>query len=218
MHAVDIGIGGNNHLVVAQVVDTVLDVEGGLQQAEFFVLHHLGRLQPEGVERLSAQREHRLRLHISYLGDAAACREALGDENRAFLAAVVVFWSSRVVEVHTAVAQLAVVERHLLGPLTGLLGDAGNGFALTLAFLYFLEQHLGSIGILVQVVVELLLDEVVDKLVDGGAVFPHDAAAQLNLGLRLKDRFLYLDGNGGHDAVANVAILEVLAIELLDGA
>ena len=44
VHAVDIGIGGDDDVVVAQVFDVLLDVQGGLQQVEFFVFvtHFLG--------------------------------------------------------------------------------------------------------------------------------------------------------------------------------
>ena len=110
-----------------------------------------------------------------------------------------------------AVAQLVVVQRGLLDILAHLLAHAGDGLALALVVLDLFQQHLGGLGGLVQVVVQLLLDEVVDVLVDGGAVLPHDAAAQLDLGLTLEHRLLHIDGNGGHDAVADIAILEVLA-------
>ena len=69
MHAVDIGIGGYNHLVVAQAFNAVVNVESCLQQAKLLVLIYCGRWQPKGVERLSSQREHRLGLHVANLGD-----------------------------------------------------------------------------------------------------------------------------------------------------
>ena len=69
MHTVDIGIGGDDDIVVAQAVDSLLDVEGGLEEVELLVLvDHLAG-HPEGVEGLTAQREHRLGLHVANLGD-----------------------------------------------------------------------------------------------------------------------------------------------------
>ena len=42
VHAVDIGIGSHDYLVVAQRVKSVLNVEGSLEQVELLVLvHHL---------------------------------------------------------------------------------------------------------------------------------------------------------------------------------
>ena len=45
VHAVDVGIRRDNHVVVAEAVDSVLYVEGGLQQVEFlvFVNHFAGQ-------------------------------------------------------------------------------------------------------------------------------------------------------------------------------
>ena len=81
VHTVDIGIGGDNDLVVTQVVESVLNVEGRLQQVELLVLIHHLLGQSERVERFAAQREHGLRVDVAALGDAAAGRVALGDED-----------------------------------------------------------------------------------------------------------------------------------------
>jgi len=55
VHAVDIGIGSHDNLVVAQVVESLLDIEGGLKQVKLLVLiDHLLR-QSEAVERFAAQ-------------------------------------------------------------------------------------------------------------------------------------------------------------------
>ena len=84
VHAVDIGIGGDDDVVVAQVLNVLVDVQGGLQQVELLVLvaHFLGHAQ--AVERLSAQAEHGLGLHVAALGDASRGGVALGDEDGAF--------------------------------------------------------------------------------------------------------------------------------------
>ena len=69
VHPIDISIRGDNHLVVAKRIQPIFDVEGGLKEVEFliFVHHLLG--QSIGVERLSAQGEDGLRLHLTTLGN-----------------------------------------------------------------------------------------------------------------------------------------------------
>ena len=55
VHAVDIGIGGHDHLIITQVVESILYVESRLKEIELLVLvdHLLG--QTETVEGLSAK-------------------------------------------------------------------------------------------------------------------------------------------------------------------
>ncbi len=128
---------------------------------------------------------------------------------------------------YAAVAQLAVVQVGLLGALAGQLGDAGHGLALLLALLYLLHHHLGGVGVLVQVVVHLLLDEVAHIFINRGGHGVvgvdrrggrrHGQRAQLDLRLALEHGLLYVQRYGGHDAGAYVAVLEVLLEELLDG-
>ena len=119
MHAVDIGIGGDNHLVVAQVVHILLDIERSLKQVELLVLvdHLFG--QPVAVERLAAQRKDGLRAHVAALGDRTRGRVALGDEDHRLFGQLVLVGA-----VYLAVAQFLVVERNLLGRLARLLLDA----------------------------------------------------------------------------------------------
>ena len=69
VHTVDIGIGGDNHAVIPQVVESILDVQRSLKQVEFLVLIHNLLLHAKRVERFASQREHGLRLHIANLGD-----------------------------------------------------------------------------------------------------------------------------------------------------
>ena len=81
VHAVDIGIGGNYDVVVAQSVYAFFNVECGLKQIELVVfVQDLGR-NSIGVLWLASEREHSLGLHIAYLGDGAGSRVALGDED-----------------------------------------------------------------------------------------------------------------------------------------
>ena len=213
MHAIDIGIGGHDDFVVAQSVEAVLDVEGRLQEVELLVLvdHLLG--QSEAVERLAAQREDGLRVHVAALGDAAAGRVALGDED----AGVLLLVALGVVEVDAAVAQLAVVQIGLLATFAGQLCHAGHGLAFAFAVLHLLQDDVGHVGILVQVVVHLLLDEVADELVDGYAALGGSGQrAQLDFRLALEKRFLDVDADGGHQSVADVGIVVVLARIVLD--
>ena len=55
VHAVDIGIGGHNHLVIAQRVEPILDIKGSLQQVELLVLVHHLLGQSEAIERFSPE-------------------------------------------------------------------------------------------------------------------------------------------------------------------
>ena len=65
VHAVHIGVGGDDDLVVTQVLHVLLDVERRLQEVELLVLvDHLLR-EPVAVERLAAQREDGLRAHVA---------------------------------------------------------------------------------------------------------------------------------------------------------
>ena len=89
VHSVDIGIGSHDDLVVAQVVETILNVEGSLKKVELLILIHHLFAQTIAIQRLASQREHRLSVHVAALGDASAGRVALGDEDaRLFLTRV----------------------------------------------------------------------------------------------------------------------------------
>ena len=87
MHAIDIGIGSDNNLVITKSIESVLNIEGSLQEIEFlvFVNHFLG--ESERVERLSAEGEHSLRVHIAAFRDTSAGGIALGDEDAGLLLA-----------------------------------------------------------------------------------------------------------------------------------
>ena len=55
MHAVNIGIGGNNNLVIAQRVKSVFDVQRFLQEVELFILVDHFLCQSIRVKGLSAK-------------------------------------------------------------------------------------------------------------------------------------------------------------------
>ena len=67
VHAIDIGIGSDDDLVVSQVVEPVLYVESCLQEIELLVLIDHLLCQSEGVERLAPEREDSLRVDVSRL-------------------------------------------------------------------------------------------------------------------------------------------------------
>ena len=130
MHAVDVGIGGDDDLVVAQPIEALLDVERGLEQVKFLVLVDDLLGEAVGVERLALEGEDGLRLHVARGGERAGGGVALDDEERALLGARVL-----VAEVQAAVAQLAVVQRGFLGAFAGDVADAGEFLALVLVLL-----------------------------------------------------------------------------------
>lgn len=217
VHPVDVSIRGNNDLVVAQSVEALLDVEGGLEEVELlvFVDHLLGLAV--GVLGLASEREDSLGLDVANLGDGAGGGVALGEEDGALELLLLV--ALGVAEMDAAVEELAVVEAYFLGLLAGALGNAGHGLALALAVLNGLEDDGGGVRLAVEIVVELRLDEVADELGHRRAVGTHIARAEFGLGLALEHRFLYLHGDGCHHAVADVGILKLgLAEKLLDGA
>ena len=125
-----------------------------------------------------------------------------------------------------AVTQLLIVQARLLSTLTRQLGHATHRFALTLVGLDRLEHHLGDLGVHVEVVVELLLEEVADKLLYRHApqwfmlkhwvLRHHLFGAQLDLRLTLELRLDDANADCCCHARANVPILKALARKLLD--
>ena len=216
VHAVDIGISGDDDVVVAQILDIFVDVQGGLQQIELFVLvtHFLGH--PQAVERLTAQAEYGLCLHVAALGDASRCGVALGDEDGAFEAFLVVG-----VEVDAAVAEFAVVQADLLGALAGGFLDAGNLLAFLLVGLDLCLQHADGLRVFVQVVVQVALQDVEDVGLQEGAVVGavgvvgrKMGGAKFGLGLCLKHRLLNPHTQGANQALADVSRFVFLLVEL----
>ena len=69
VHAVHVGVGRDDDLVVAQAVEAVLDVERGLEKVELLVLVDDFFREAVGVERLAIQREDGLRLHVARGGE-----------------------------------------------------------------------------------------------------------------------------------------------------
>ena len=60
VHTVHIGISRNHHVIVAEIVDVFIYVEGCLQQRELFVLVDILLGSLEAVQRLTLEAEDRL--------------------------------------------------------------------------------------------------------------------------------------------------------------
>ena len=104
----------------------------------------------------------------------------------------------------------------LFGSFTGQLRHSGHGLALFLALLDFLQHHLGRVGRLVQIVVHLGLYEVAHVFVYAHpAVRFHRERAELDFRLALEHGFLDVYGYCRYQSVSDVAVLKVLAVELL---
>ena len=156
VHAVHIGIGGNDNLIVAEAIDALLDVQSRLQEEELLVAVDCVSPKAKGVEGLTAKAEDGLSLGIAAFGNGARGRVALGDEYGTLLASDIV----GIGEVNGAVAELAVVEVSLLGLVSGLLLQTRDGFAFLLAVDDFFVDYVGHLGVSPQVVVEMFGEEV----------------------------------------------------------
>ncbi len=133
-------------------------------------------------------------------------------------------------EVVAAVAELAVVDGGFLGPFAGLFLDAGNFFAFGLGGFDLVLDDGNDLHVHVEVVVQVLGDEVVHEGADRGTavyrgaavgpfdlLFPHVGGAELGLGLAFEDGLLDLDGDGAHNALADILGLVVFFVEVFEG-
>ena len=112
MRAVDVGVGHDDDLVIAQLVDIeVVAADAGAerrdQRADLLARQHLVEARALDVEDLAAQRQHRLELAVAALLGGAAGRIALDDEDLRL----------------RGVALLAI------GELAGQAGDVERAFA-----------------------------------------------------------------------------------------
>ena len=223
MHAVHISIGGDNHFVVPEIVQTFLYVQRRLQTVEFLILIHHFLGQSIAVQRLASEREHRLRIHVTTLGDGTGRRQTLSDEDGTLLPQVVlaVFGCElrlRVVVMDATITQFGVVHQVLLRSLTGLFGHTRNCLALTLALLNLLKHNLHHIRMFMQVIIQFALDKIIDELVDRHTTLlrGHILRTELHFGLTLKNRFLHIDGDSAYNTVADVREVHVLIEKLLN--
>ena len=89
MAAVDVGVGHDDDLVVAQLVGVELvaadaGAERGDQRADLLAAQHLVEARALDVQNLAAQRQHRLEFAVAALLGGAAGRIALDDEQFGF--------------------------------------------------------------------------------------------------------------------------------------
>ena len=171
MGAVDVGVGHDDDLVVAQLVDGEFvgadaGAERGDQRADLLRRQHLVHARALDVEDFSAQRQYRLEFAIAALLGAAAGGIALDDEQFGF----------------GRIALLAI------GEFAGQRGDAERAFARHLARLarglarrggldHLADDDLGLGRMLLEPGLEHVVDDALDRR-------PHLGRDQLVLGLR----------------------------------
>ena len=109
VHTVVIGIGSYDDLVVAEVVDVLLESKSVNKEVEFLILGNLLAAFLVRVDRLASEREYCLCLSITCLGYGSARRVTLGDEDTGLLAKLLLACRELILEVILAVAKLLVV-------------------------------------------------------------------------------------------------------------
>ena len=196
MCAVDIGIGHDDDLVVAELAEVeglgVLggahgDAEGGVDVADGFALEGAVAHHFLDIEDFTAEGQDGLEAAVAALLGGATCGVTLDEEDLAFGGVVAL-----------AVGQFAghagggedVAALHHLAGLAGGLAGAGGEDDLV-------DDGVGLGGMLLEVVFEHLAD----GLVDGAA---HLGVAELGLGLALELGFGDLDGDDGGETLAEV--------------
>lgn len=138
VHAIDIGVGGDDHAVVAEAVEAFLNIQGVLEEVELLVFIDDFSGEAEAIEGFAAERENGLCFHVPGGGECSGSGIAFRDEDRAFLAALVFG-----IQVDAAVAEFFVVD---LGFAIGLLGGCADSFEI-FAFLFGLDDFsLDDIG------------------------------------------------------------------------
>ncbi len=218
VHAVHIGVGCYDDLVVAKSFDTFFHIERVLQEIEFFVLIDDLFGQTETVQGFAAEAEDSLCFHVSGLGNTAAGGVAFRDEDGALFLLfkdLILFLAGWLfIIVVTAVAELFVMEVGLLRPFVGQFPDTGQLLSLTLALLDPLLQRIGCGGVLMQIVIEFLGQEVIDKILHGRAAFGDILAAEFGLGLGFEHRLDDPNGNSRHDALSDIGGFIVFLVEI----
>ena len=135
VQAVDVGIGGEDDLVVAQALGRVLDVQAAHQVVQLLVLVHHIALQVADVQRLAAQGEDRLVVHVAAADDRTGGGLAFGDEDHRVGAA-----AGALVEVDLAVLELRHADG---GGARALAGHLLDGLQLLAQLDGFLDLDQG---------------------------------------------------------------------------
>ena len=212
MHAVYVRISGDDHVVVAEALEAILDVEGVLQEVEFlvFVNDFLG--EAEGVEGLALEGKDRLGIDLARLGDGTRSGVALGYEKGGVEAS-----GFLAVEVDAAIAEFFIVNLGFFSAFAGEFLNALEFLSVAFGFLNFFEKGFGGLGFTVEVIIERLLNEVRHEGAHGRSFGTHVGRAEFSLSLGFEDRFLDLDAHGGADGGADVDCVKILFVEILDG-
>ena len=197
VRSIDIGIGHDNHLLVAQLVDvgflTVFAVQAEANtQCLNDVVHFIAfeGFVPHGffyVQDFTAQGQDGLVLTVSSLLGRSACRVTLDEEQFAFFGVLA-----------GAVGQLAghASAAHGRFALYGLTSLAGC-YTGSCGKYHFVDNQFGFFRMFFQVIGQSFAN----CLIDGAT---HFAVAQLRLRLSLKLRFGYFDGDDGDESFTEV--------------
>ena len=197
MRAVDVRVGHDDDLVVAQLLDVEVvaadaGAERGDEGSDLFASQHLVEARALDVEDFSAQRQHGLVLAVAALLGGAAGRVALDDEDLGL----------------GRIALLAV------GELAGQARDVERALAprelprlpRRLARLRRLDHLADDDPRLLRMLLEPLRQELVDQPLDHGA---HLRGDELVLGLRREFRIGALDAQDAGQALAGVVAREI---------
>ena len=205
VQAVDIGIGGEDDLLVAEVVDRLLDVEALHQVVDLDILVDRVPLEVADVERLAAQGEDGLGVDVAAAGDRAGRGEALGDEDHRVEPRAALH-----VEVVLAVLELRHAHRDGPRALARELLDLVQLGAQLAGLVDLADEPGGLLGLAVQHLDDHALDL-------GDQVGADLGVAEPVLGLRFEDRILEADGDGPDDPLADIVAVELLLAEVVDG-
>src|SRR5690606_5420369 len=88
MHAVGIGIGRNDYLIIPESLHTIFNIQGSLQQIEFLIFVYDLFGQSETIQWFTAKAEDCLQIGISTFCDGTAGRITFGNENTGFVAII----------------------------------------------------------------------------------------------------------------------------------
>ena len=182
MHTVDIGIGCNNHLLITQVLDIVINIECVVEELKLVICVCLRLLFAKSVEWLTTQRKYSLCKCVTRLGNRTRCRVTLGNEDHC-LRSQLIF----VTAVNLTVAQVLIVKQQSLICLAALLLHARHSLTLLLTLDNLALDNLRHLWISVEVVIKLNGKILANKLTHRDTlrcIF----ATELRLYLVLKDR------------------------------
>ena len=201
VRAVDVGVGHDDDLVVARLLDVELVADAGADGADhredLVVGEHLVDARLLDVDDLAAQRQDRLERAVARLLGGAAGRVALHEVDLA---------ERRVLD--GAVGQLAGQRAALEQALAAReVARLARGAARPRRVDRLLDDLPRLGGVLLEELGQLLVDRRLDQAADLGV-------AQLGLGLALELRVLELDRDERREALAHVLAGEVLLLLL----